>query len=87
MDRDLVDSLRVAEDATDVQIQTKIRQLYNTSELKQDQSLQQILTTQSTDQDAVLAVYEHQVRLNKQFKTQLFNSLKVDDQYTDIIQA
>ena len=88
MDRDLVDSLRIAEDATDVQIQAKIRQLYNTSELKpkQDQALQQILTTQSTDQDAVLAVYEHQVRLNKQFKTQLFNSLKVDDQYTDIIQ-
>ena len=47
MDHDLVDSLRIAEDAIDVQIQTKIRQLYNTSELKpkQDQALQQILTT------------------------------------------
>ena len=88
MDRDLVDSLRIAKDATDVQIQAKLRQLYNTSELKtkQDQALQQILTTQSTDQDEVLAIYEHQVRLNKQFKTQLFNSLMNDDQHTDIIQ-
>ena len=62
--------------------------MYNTDELKpkQDQALQRILAMQSTDKDAVLAVYEHQVQLDNQFKIQLFNSLIKDDQYSEIIQ-
>ena len=88
MDCDLVDNLRIPEDATDIQIQAKLNQLYNTSELKpkQDQALQQILATQSKHRDAVLSIYEHQVQLDSQFKTQLFNSLTNDDQYSEILQ-
>ena len=88
MDRDLVDNLRIPDDATDSQIQPRLKQLHNTSDLKskQDQALQQILTTQTTDREAVLPVYEHQVRVDNQFKTQLFNSLTNDDQFSDILQ-
>ena len=62
--------------------------MYNTHQLKpqQDQALQQILETQSTDRDAILAVYEHQIQLENQFKIQLFNSLTNDAQYSEIIQ-
>ena len=62
--------------------------MYNSDELKpkQDQAPQQLLATQSTDRDAVLAVYEYQIQLDSQFKTQLFNSLTNDDQYSEIIQ-
>ena len=49
LDRDFVYNLRIPENATDIQIQAKLKQLYNTDELKpkQDQALQQILATQS----------------------------------------
>ena len=42
LDRDFVDNLRIPKDATDVQIQAKLKQLYNSDELKpkQDQGLQ-----------------------------------------------
>ena len=45
LDCDFVDNLRIPENATDIQIQSKLKQLYNTDELKpkQDQALQQIL--------------------------------------------
>ena len=64
LDRDSVDNLRIPKNATDIQIQTKLKQLYNTDELKpkQDQALQHILTMQVTDRDVVLVVYEHQVQ-------------------------
>ena len=47
MDQTLVDQLRISSDATDAQIQDKLKQLYNTADLesKQDQALQQILST------------------------------------------
>ena len=88
LDRDFVDNLRISEDATDVLIQAKLKKLYNTKELKpkRDQALQKILETQTIDRDAILGVYEHKVQLDSQFKTQLFNSLTNDDQYTEIIQ-
>ena len=44
------------------------------------------MAAQSTDRNVVLAVYEHQVPLDNQFKIQLFNSLTNDDQYSEIIQ-
>ena len=83
-----MDKLRIPENATDMQIQAKLKQLSNTNELKpkQHQALQQILATPPTDKDAVLSVYEHQVQLDNQFKIQLFNSLTNDDQYSDILQ-
>ena len=34
LDRDFVDNLRIPENATDIQIQAKLKQLYNTEELK-----------------------------------------------------
>ena len=34
LDQDFVDNLRIPEDATDVQIQAKLKQLYNIDELK-----------------------------------------------------
>ena len=61
VDRTSVDSIRIPSDASDVQLQEKLNQLYNIAELKtkQDQILKQIAPTHSMDQDLILAVYEH----------------------------
>ena len=87
-DQSLVDQLRILSTATDVQIQEKLKLLYNTKDLKskQDQAFQQILTTQTTESSAILAVYEHQVLLDDQFKTQLFHAVSNDDQYSEMMQ-
>ena len=46
VDQTLVDQLRIASDATNAQIQEKLKQLYSTADLefKQDQALQQLLS-------------------------------------------
>ena len=88
MDQTLVDQLRISSDATDTQIQDKLKQLYSTTDLKskQDQALQQILSTQTTASESILAIYEHQILLDDQFKMQLFQTVSNDDQYAEMIQ-
>ena len=88
VDQTLVDSIRIPSDASDMQLQDKLNQLYNTAELKtkQDQALKQVMSTPTTEQASILAVYEHQVQLDDQFKIQLFNAVSNDDQFADIIQ-
>ena len=39
------------------------------------------------ESSAILAVYEHQVLLDDQFKTQLFQAVSNDDQYAEMIQV
>ena len=88
MDQTLVDQLRISSDTTDAQIQDKLKQLYSTTDLKskQDQALQQILSTQTTAAESILAIYEHQILLDDQFKMQLFQPVSNDDQYAEMIQ-
>ena len=83
-----MDQLRILSDAIDAQIQDKLKQLYSTADLesKQDQALQQILSTQTTASESILAIYEHQILLDDQFKMQLFQAVSNDDQYAEMRQ-
>ena len=77
VDQTLVESIRIPSDASDMQLQDKLNQLYNTAELKtkQDQARKQVMSTPTIEQASILAVYEHQVQLDDQFKIHLFNAV------------
>ena len=69
-------------------IQDKLKQFCSTADLesKQDQALQQILSTQTTVSESILAIYEHQILLDDQFKMQLFQAVSNNNQYAEMIQ-
>ena len=84
MDNELVDAIRIPVDASDVDVQKKLDQLYS-KEGTRDKlkgAKQQVLTINNEDSfNAILAVSESSVHIDNQFKQNLFNSLKEDDQY------
>ena len=89
MDNELVDAIRIPVEASDLDVQRKRDQLYNkegTRDKLRD-ARQQVLTMNDEDSfNAVLAVSASSVNMDHQFKQNLFNSLKEDDQYQEIIQ-
>ena len=89
MDNELVDAIQIPVNASDADVQRKQNQLYNKEGTrdKLKEARQQVLTMNEEDSfNAVLAVSESSVHLDNQFKQNLFNSLKEDDQYRDLIQ-
>ena len=89
MDNELVDAIRIPVDASDVDVQKKLDQLYSKDGTrdKLKEARQQVLTMNEEDSfNAILAVSESSVHIDNQFKQNLFNSLKEDDQYRDLIQ-
>ena len=53
---------------------------------KLKEASKQVLTTNEDPFNVVLAVSESSIHLDSQFKQNLFNSLKEDDQYRNLIQ-
>ena len=88
MDNELVDAIRISVNASDADFQKKLDQLYSKDGTKDKlkEASQQVLTTNEEAFNAVLAVSESSVHIANQFKQNLFNSLKEDDQYRDLIQ-
>ena len=88
MDNELVDAIRIPIEASDADVQRKLDQLYSKEGTrdKLKEARQQILTTNEDSFNAVLAVSESSIHIDNQFKQNLFNSLKEDDQYRDLIQ-
>ena len=89
MHNELVDAIRIPIEASDVDVQRKLDQLYNKEGTrdKLKEARQQVLTRNEEDSfNAVLAVSESNIHIDNQFKQNLFNSLKEDDQYRDLIQ-
>ena len=88
MDNELVDAIRIPVEASDIDVQRKLDQLYKKEGTRDKlrEARQQILTTNDEDSsNAVLAISESSVHMDHQFKQKLFNSLKEDDQYREII--
>ena len=89
MDNELVDAIRISVDANDADVQKKLDQLYSKDGTrdKLKEARQQVLTMNEEDSfNTVLAVAESSVHIDNQFKQNLFNSLKEDDQYRELIQ-
>ena len=88
MDSELVDAIRITIEASDANAQKKLDQLYSKDGTrdKLKEASKQILTTDKDSFNAILAVSESSIRIDSQFKQNLFNSLKEDDQYRDLIQ-
>ena len=88
LDSELVDAIRIPVEASDADVQRKLDQLYNSAGTrdKLQEASRQVLTTNDDSLNAVLAVAESSIHLDNQFKKDLFNSLKEDDQYRDLIQ-
>ena len=88
LDNELVNAIRIPIEANDADVQKKLDQLYS-KEGKRDklkETSKQVLTTNEDSFNAVLAVSETSIHLDSQFQQNLFNSLKEDDQYRDLIQ-
>ena len=86
MDNELVDAIRILVDASDADVQKKLNQLYNKEGTrdKLKEARQQVLTMNDENSfNVVLAVSKSSIHLDSQFKQNLFNSLKEDDQYRE----
>ena len=88
MDQELVDMIRIPSMATDEEVQQKLDQLYSKEEMKDKkiQVKQQILSGMRGEPHAILAVSESQVQLDDQFRSELMQALRNEDQYAEIIQ-
>ena len=72
MDNELVDIIRISVEASDIDVQRKLDQLYNKEGTrdKLKEARQQVLTRNEEDCfNAVLAVSESSVQMDNQFKT------------------
>ena len=84
VDRELVDMIRVAETATDDDIQQKLRKLYsNEDEREKRQHVQDsILTEFSAVEDvAVLSVASSRVTVSNEFRERLVRGILADEDY------
>ena len=81
MDNELVDAIRIPVDASDVDVQKKLNQLYSKEGTrdKLKEASKQVLTTNEDSFNAVLVVAKSSIHIDSQFKQDLFNSLKEDD--------
>ena len=88
MDNELVDAIRISVDASDANVQRKLDQLYSKEGTrdKLKETSKQVLTMNEDSFNAVSTVSESSIHLDGQFTENLFNSLKEDDQYRDLIQ-
>ena len=82
MGTELVDAILIPVNANDADVQKKLDQLYSKEGTRDKfkEARQKVLTTNDEDSfNAVLAVSESSVYIDKQFKQNLFNSLKEDN--------
>ena len=89
MDNELVDAIWIPIDASDADVQKKLDQLYSKEGTrdKLKEARQQVLTmNEEKSFSAFLVVSERSVHIDNKFKQNLFNSLKEDDQYRELIQ-
>ena len=90
VDRELVDMIRVAESASDEDIQMKLQELYSREEDREKikQAQDSILTAISTDEgSAVLSVAQSRVTiLNDEFRERLVRGILADEDYIDIFE-
>ena len=88
LDQELVDMIRIPSDATNEDVQRKLDQLYSKKGMneKKEYAKQQLLTEQREEQNAVLAVAESSIYIDDQFRTEIMQALRVDDQYEEMIQ-
>ena len=89
LDSELVETIRIPVEASDADVQMKVDHLYNSSGTrdKLKQASKQVLTTDEDSFKAVLVVAEISIHVDNQFKRDLFNSLKEDDPYRELIQT
>ena len=87
VDRELVDMIRVAESASDQDIQAKLRELYSREEdgEKIKRAQDSILSEISTDEgQAVLSVASSRVTIEGDFKERLVRGILADEDYVKI---
>ena len=87
VDRELVDMIRVAESATDEDIQTKLRELYSREDEREKmQQVQDTILTEisSVEDSAVLSVASSRVNLTNEFRERLVRGILADEDYADI---
>ena len=84
LDSELVDAIRIPVETSDADVQKKLDQLYNKDGTrdKLKEASKQVLTINEEDSfNAFLAIAESSIHIDSQFKRDLFNSLKKDNQY------
>ena len=88
MDQELVDMIRIPSTATDEEVQRKLDQLYSKEGMNEKKvyAKQQILTEKREEQNAVLAVSESRIQIDDQFRSEIMQALKNEDQYEEMIQ-
>ena len=88
IDRELVDMIRIAETASDEDIQRKLRELYSSErdQEKMQHAQKSVLSKISQEEgSAILSVASSRVRVdNDQFRARLVRGILADDDYLDI---
>ena len=86
VDRELVDMIRVAESATDQDIQAKLRELYSIEEdqEKRVQVQDSILSEIRSEDQAVLSVAVSRIQVENDFREQVVRGILADDDYAAI---
>ena len=87
VDRELVDMIRVAESATDTDIQMKLKELYSKEDEreKREQVRGLILSEVSAVEDqAILSVVASRVNITNDFRERLVRGILADEDYTAI---
>ena len=87
IDRELVDMIRIAETASDEDIQRKLHELYSNEgdQEKMQHAQKSILSKISEDEgSAVLSVAQSRVRIEEDFKWRLVQGIRADEDYSEI---
>ena len=87
IDREVVDMIRVAESATDQDIQAKLRELYSSSEEREkiQHAQESILSEIRTEEgSAILSVASSRVTVSNEFRARLVRGILADEDYVDI---
>ena len=88
-DEEWVQQMRVPSNATDEDIQKRLRQLYSTKDMQgTGDKLQAQLTTfnSSAGSNSVLAIAESTIQIDLQMRQRMMQLLKNEDMYADILQ-
>ena len=88
MGNELVDSMQIPIETNDADVQKKLDQLHNSEGIRDKRipASKQVLTTDEDSCNAVLAVAGSNIHVDSQFKKNLFDFLKEDKQYCELIQ-
>ena len=87
IDRELVDMIRIAESASDQDIQAKLRELYSSSEDREkiQHAQESILSEIRTEEgNAILSVASSRVTVSNEFRARLVRGILADEDYVDI---